>query len=165
MYGFNQNQGIINQLERQKDNIDKLLYQYSQPTPVQNIINTGMEFEAKYVKKDEDISNIPIMRKTLFIDEENKKISIKELDGTISKEYEIVVPLDEKDKKILELENKIKEMENNYECSKPIKSNDEFEQPDDNVNANAYTGAKTNVSKVQHYEQRRTSTENSRYSE
>lgn len=144
MYSYNQNQGLINQLERQKDNIDNLLYQYSQPSPVQNIINTVTEFEARFIK-DDDISNIPVMRKTLFIDEQNKKISIKEIDGTISKEYEIVVPLDEKDKKILELENKIREMERKYECTKPIKSNDEFKKSYTNANANANTTAKANV--------------------
>lgn len=144
MYFPMQNQGIINQLERQKDNIDNLLQQYSQPTPVQNIINTGSDFEARFIK-DEDVSNIPVMKKTLFIDEQNKKISIKELDGTISKEYEIVVPLDEKDKKILELENKIKEMESKYEYAKPIKPNDECKKSYTNANADANTRTKANV--------------------
>jgi hypothetical protein len=142
---YNQNQGLINQLERQKDNIDNLLYQYSQPTPVQNIINTGSDFEARFINENEDISNIPIMKKTLFIDEYNKKISIKELDGSISKEYEIVVPLDEKDKKILELETKLKEMEMKYESTKPIKSNDECKESNANDDANANASTKTNV--------------------
>ena len=31
----------------------------------------------------------------------NKKVIIKEVDGKISEEYEIVLPLDEKDKKII----------------------------------------------------------------
>lgn len=133
------NSSLINQLERQKDNIDNLLHQYT--APVQNIITTGCDFEARFIT-DEDISNIPIMKKTLFIDEKNKKISIKELDGTISKEYEIVVPLDEKDKKILELERRIKEME--YERTKPIKSNDECKEPNTNDDANVDTRAETN---------------------
>ena len=38
---YNPNQAIINQLLRQKDNIDNILNQYNQPqAPVQNIINT-----------------------------------------------------------------------------------------------------------------------------
>lgn len=133
------NSSLINQLERQKDNIDNLLHQYT--APVQNIITTGCDFEARFIT-DEDISNIPIMKKTLFIDEKNKKISIKELDGTISKEYEIVVPLDEKDKKILELERRIKEME--YERTKPIKPNDECKEPNTNDDANVDTRAEAN---------------------
>ena len=122
------NQSMINQLLRQKDTIDNMISQYSQPQPIQNIINTGIEFEARMLKDGEDISNIAVIRRTLFIDEKNKKISIKELDGSISKEYEIVVPLDEKDKKILELEQKLEEMEKKIEYSKSIESNAISEQ-------------------------------------
>lgn len=118
MYGFNGNQNMINQLMRQKDSIDNLLNQYSQP-PVQNIINACTDFEARILKEGEEVNNILISKRTMFLDEANKKLSIKEVDGTISKEYEIVIPLDEKDKKILELEKKIKEMEG---------SKDEFKQ-------------------------------------
>ena len=116
MYGINQ--PMINQLMRQKDSIDNLISQYSQP-PVQNIINTGSDFEARILKENEEVKDILINKRTMFLDEFNKKLSIKEVDGTISKEYEIVIPLDEKDKKILELEKKIKEME---------ESKDEYKQ-------------------------------------
>lgn len=109
---YNANQGVINQLERQKENIDNLLNQYS--TPIQNIINTNSEYDVKFLKSDEDISNIPIIKKTIFFDESNKKITIKDIDSSIIKEYEIIIPLDEKDKKILELEKKIKELEDGY---------------------------------------------------
>ena len=146
---FNQNQGMINQLLRQKENIENMITQYSQPpAPVQTIINTGsnnFEFEARILKDDEDISNIAIMRKTLFVDEKNKKISIKEVDGSISKEYEIIVPLDEKDKKILELENRLKEMEEkvNDKYAKSTKSNDVKQQSNANDNGNVKSTAKT----------------------
>jgi benzoyl-CoA reductase/2-hydroxyglutaryl-CoA dehydratase subunit BcrC/BadD/HgdB len=63
------------------------------------------------LKPGEDISNLIISKKTLFIDEDNSKISIKEVDGNISKVYNIIVPKDEKDIKIEELEKKIKELE------------------------------------------------------
>lgn len=142
---FNQNQGFINQLERQKENIDNMLAKFSQPSPIQNIITTNLDFEAKFLKDDEEVSNIPITRRTLFIDEKNKKISIKELDGTISKEYEIVIPLDEKDKKILELERKLKEMEIKYEPSKFIQSDDKCKEPSTNDDQHDESGTKTNV--------------------
>ena len=121
MYGFN-NQGMLNQLMRQKDNIDNLINQYSQPQqPIQNIINTGTDFEARILKDGEQIENILISKKTMFLDEANKRLVVKEVDGTISKEYEVVVPLDEKDKKILELESRLKEMEGKLnEHAKPI---------------------------------------------
>ena len=111
-YGNN----IINQLYRQKDNIENMIAQYAnpQPVPVQNIINTTTstnDTEIKYLSKNDDVNNIIIMKKTVFIDEYNNKIMIKELDGTISKSYDIIIPKDEKDLKIEELENKIKELE------------------------------------------------------
>lgn len=106
------NQNMLNQLLRQKDNVENLISQYTQPQqPIQNIINTGTDFEARILKDDEEVSNIFINKRTMFLDKKNKKLLIKELDGKISEEYEIIIPLDEKDKKILELEKKLKEME------------------------------------------------------
>ena len=136
---YNPNQPVINQLMRQKDNIDSLLSQYMQPqAPVQNIINTGIgpEFEARILTDNESIDNILITKRTMFLDKKNKKLSIKEINGDISEEYEIVIPLDEKDKRILELESKVKEMEDkiNVKYSEPIKPNINFEQSNANVN-------------------------------
>ena len=107
---------MINQLYRQKDNIESMLAQYAnpQPAPVQNIINTSTstnDIEIKFLNKNDDINNIIIMKRTVFIDEYNNRIMIKELDGTISKSYDIIVPKDEKDLKIEELENKVRELE------------------------------------------------------
>lgn len=116
-YNYNTT-GLMNQLYRQKDNIENMIAQYSQglmspQAPVQNIINTSnsSDIDVKYLNKDDDISNIIITKKTLFIDEYNGKISIKEVDGTISKSYDIIIPKDEKDLKIEELEKKLKELE------------------------------------------------------
>ena len=108
-YNYN-NAGLMNQLYRQKENIENMIAQYTQnmgintQPPVQNIINTtgsNSDTDIRYVKS----------KKTLFIDEPNSKISIKEVDGNISKVYNIIVPKDEKDIKIEELEKKIKELE------------------------------------------------------
>lgn len=117
-YGAN-NQNIINQLMRQKENIDNMIQQYSQPPqppqpPVQNIINTnaGADFEARILKDGENAEGIFIQRRTMFLDKNAKKVFIKETDGTISESYDIVIPLDEKDKKIMELEKKLQEADN-----------------------------------------------------
>lgn len=107
---YGQNYNMMNQLLRQKDNIDNLISQYSQP-PVQNIINTGADFEARILGDNEDAENVLINKRTMFLDKKNKKLLIKELDGKISEEYEIIIPLDEKDKKIQDLEKRLKEME------------------------------------------------------
>lgn len=137
---YNPNQQMINQLLRQKDNIENMLNQYNQPQqPIQNIINTGIgtEFEAKILKDDEEVENILINRRTMFLDKKNKKVVIKEVDGKISEEYEIILPLDEKDKRILDLENKLKEMEEKInEYAKPIGANDEQQKSDDNDDVN-----------------------------
>ena len=112
---YNNLGGMMNQLYRQKENIENMINQYAnaQQSPIQNIINTSSssETDVRFVKPEEDIKDIIITKKTLFIDENNHKISIKEIDGSISKSYDIIVPKDEKDIKIEELENKIKELE------------------------------------------------------
>ena len=167
-YGmYNPNQNMINQLLRQKDSVENLIQQYSQmpqQAPIQNIINQGtnLEFEARILSDGEDISNIGITRKTLFVDEKNKKVAIKELDGTISKEYEIIVPLDEKDKKILELEKRLKEMEDKiYEHSKPSRTNGKFEQSNVDANGDVKSESESNSKQLSKSNKRETSGSNS----
>lgn len=144
------NNPMTNQLLRQKEQIENLIQQYNQPTPIQNFINTtGIDFEAKILTNGEDVSNIMINRRTLFVDEKNHKVVVKELDGTISKEYEIVVPLDEKDKKILELEKKLKEMELKIdERTESTRSDDERKQSSTNANEYAESKPITSIESV-----------------
>lgn len=93
---YNPNQAMINQLLRQKDNIDNMLNQYSQPQqPIQNIINTGVgtEFEAK-VLKDNNVENINIIPneysiyKRDAITRDFKKQYIKESLSKVKKYYQ-----------------------------------------------------------------------------
>lgn len=140
MSPYNNYNGMINQLYRQKENIDNIINQYStmqQQPPVQNIINTSnsTDIDVKFLKNDEDISNIIITKRTLFIDEKNSKISLKELDGEISKSYDIIIPKDPKDIKIEELEAKIKGLEEkiNNECTESNKSNDDVKTTNGSV--------------------------------
>lgn len=133
---YGQNNQMMNQLLRQRDNIDNLINQYSQPlftqpqAPVQNIINTNstpsVEMEARYLKSGESVNDILINNKTLFIDEEHSKIYIKDVNGSIIKNYDIVIPKDAKDLKIEELESKLKELEAkvNVKFTESIKSVD-----------------------------------------
>ncbi len=113
---YNNLGGMMNQLYRQKENIENMINQYAnaaQQSPIQNIINTtnSSDTDVRFLNPEDDIKNIIITKRTLFIDENNHKISIKETDGSISKSYDIIVPKDEKDLKIEELENKIIELE------------------------------------------------------
>lgn len=149
---YNPNQAMINQLLRQKDNIDSMLTQYNQPQqPIQNIINTNSNigFEARILKDDEEADNIFINSRTMFLDKKNKKVFIKELDGKISEEYEIVIPLDEKDKKIIELEKRLKEMENKInEHTEFIRTDDEQQQPVANGNEFIKSATKTSSKSI-----------------
>ena len=161
---YNQNQSIINQLLRQKDNIDEMLEQYSKPpAPVQNIINTGVaDFEARILQDGEEVANIFVSKRTMFLDKKNKKIMIKETNGEISEEYEIVIPLDEKDKKIIELESKLKEMEGKInEYTKSIRADDEQYKSNANANGHDNSATKTNGEPVQKSDKTTTSGTNS----
>ena len=146
---YGNNQTMINQLMRQKDNIENMLNQFAQPTPVQNIINTGAitDFEARVLSEDEEVQNILINKRTMFLDKKNKKLYIKEVDGKISEEYEIVIPLDAKDKKILELENRLKEMEEkiNVEYAEPTRADDVKQQSNADGNEPIKSTAKTSI--------------------
>lgn len=117
MYNYNYtNPSMVNQLYRQRENIDNMINQYSsaanQP-PVQNIINTSnsSDIDVRFLNPNEDVTNILVTKRTLFIDESKSEIKLKELNGEISKSYQIIVPKDEKDLKIEELEGKLKELE------------------------------------------------------
>lgn len=146
---YNPNQSILNQLMRQKENVENLINQYNQPqAPVQNIINTGtsLEFEAKILKDDEEVDNIFINKRTMFLDKKNKKLLIKEVDGKISEEYEILIPLDEKDKHILDLENRLKEMEVYInEHSKPSRTDDVEQKSNAIIDRNVKSTTKANA--------------------
>ena len=92
-----------------------MIQQYSQQQqqpPVQNIINTtpSVDFEARILKDGETAENTFIHRRTMFLDRKARKVCIKEIDGSISESYEIIVPMDEKDQKIMELEKRLNEI-------------------------------------------------------
>lgn len=149
---YNPNQSILNQLMRQKENVENLINQYNQPqAPVQNIINTGtsLEFEARILKDDEEVDNIFINKRTMFLDKKNKKLLIKEVDGKISEEYEILIPLDEKDKQILDLEKRLKEMEEKInEHKQPFVTDNKQSKSNGYDNEYNDTTAKTNGTSV-----------------
>lgn len=132
MYNYN-----IDRIEKQIADLNNLKMQMQQP-PVQTIINTGIkaEMEAKILSNGENVQDIMIQNRTLFVDEKKSRVYIKELDGTISKEYEIIVPKDPKDAKIEELEKKLKEMEMRLDAEYPkhIKSSGKIKQSDSDAN-------------------------------
>lgn len=150
----------INQIENQIRNLENLKQQYQQSfqqTPIQQFINATppVEMEGKILKNNENINDIIVMNRTMFLDESNKKLYIKEKDGTISKEYEIVIPKTKEELKIEELSTnneklsqKIQELEaklneqSNAKYNEPTIKND---KPNAIPNGNAKPTTKTNT--------------------
>lgn len=122
----------IEDLQRMKANYQQM----SQPMPINNIINTQNQpvFEAKFT--NENPSDIFVQNKTAFIDLKNGVLTVKEPDGNM-KQYGIILPKDEKDVKIENLEMKIREMEMRLnEHTEPIKSVTNEQQSNVNDNGN-----------------------------
>ena len=88
-------------------------FRENQQQPIQNIINTQMPlnnlFMAQFLKENEKAEEMFVNHKTAFIDLFKKELKIKDIDGTITT-YGLIPPLDEKDKKIEELEKQIQEL-------------------------------------------------------
>lgn len=130
----------IQRIDRQIEDLQRIKANYqqmSQPAaPINNIINTQNQpiFEAKFT--NENPSDIYVQNKTAFIDLKNGVLTIKETDGE-TKQYGIVLPKDEKDLKIENLERKLQEMEMRLnEHSEPIKPIIDEQQPVTNDNGN-----------------------------
>lgn len=122
MYG--NNQYMIDNLTRQREKLDDMIKNYQQipQAPVNNFINTGQVgnnlYELKKLNDGDEVENIAILKDTIFIGED--RLQIKKLDGTIEK-YDIkkTYPRDKKDDEIDNLNKKIKELEERLNESEP----------------------------------------------
>lgn len=121
---YNNNQYMIDNLNRQKDRIDDMIRNYQQPQPVNNFINTNQNINKDFIEwrilnENEEVDNLYVQNNTLFI---NDELMIKKsVDGSLEKwKIKKIYPIDKKDEKINSLENKIKELEAKLnEYSKP----------------------------------------------
>ena len=105
------NNYMLDRLTRQKEEIDNLMKVYqSPPMNVFNVGNTPIEFEARFINKDEKPNEIMIQRRTAFISLDNKLLTIKELNGDI-KEYKIEIPKTQEQLENEELKDRVKELE------------------------------------------------------
>lgn len=130
----------IQRIDRQIEDLQRIKANYqqmSQPAaPINNIINTQNQpiFEAKFT--NENPSDVYVQNKTAFIDLKNGVLTIKETDGEM-KQYGLILPKDEKDLKIENLERKLQEMELRLnEHSEPTKPIINEQQPVTNDNGN-----------------------------
>lgn len=140
---------MLDRLIRQKEEIDNLIrtYQNNGQTPVNNFINTNQTqnpskdlVEWRVLNENEEVDNLYVPNKTFFIND-NMAV-LKGVDGSLIKwNVTKVYPKDKKDEKILELENKIKELEEkingttksnitNREGNKPYANDDEYAKPE-----------------------------------
>lgn len=115
-YNMYMPQPNLDRINRQIEDLNQLKQQIqSQPqvAPINNYINTNtpkIEMEAKMLTKGQTVEDVIVQNKTVFIDEDNSKVYIKDIDGTINKEYEIVVPKTPEQLRIEELEKELSEM-------------------------------------------------------
>lgn len=123
----------------------------SQPQqPIQNIINTQIPlnnlFMAQFLKKDEKVEEMFVNHKTAFIDLFKKELKIKDIDGAITT-YGLILPKDEKDEKIEELEKQISELKGmiTNEYSKHNRAVESVNEPSTNDIVDDDTSTKTTI--------------------
>lgn len=122
---------------------------FKEQQPIQNIINTQMPlnnvFMAQFLKKGERVEEMFVNHKTAFIDINNKELKIKEIDGTILT-YGLILPKDEKDLKIEELEKQINELKGMIEDERSNENDDtNYEISEQKSNVTKSTKTKSTI--------------------
>lgn len=124
------NQAQLQRLQKMRDDITEQigqLTQMGQPVPqIQQTFITpqtqsNTEIQARWVDNYEGVKAATVYTPTLFMDRSKSKFYLKGAEGDIkSFEFCEVEELDEKDLKIRELENKIKELEEAKKNEQPV---------------------------------------------
>lgn len=122
VYG-NPNQFYLQDLQNMRDKIDNQMRQLNQNAMQSNnppAINqtfqlapnqTNQDLEAKYATNTDEVKNTLVMKTGIFTNKDFSTIWIKDITGNIRTfSTQEVIELDEKDKKILELEKQIENM-------------------------------------------------------
>lgn len=122
VYG-NPNQFYLQDLQNMRDKIDNQMRQLNQNAMQPNnppAINqtfqlapnqTNQDLEAKYATNIDEVKNTLVMKTGIFTNKDYSIIWIKDITGNIRTfDTKEVIELDEKDKKILELEKQIENM-------------------------------------------------------
>ena len=122
VYG-NPNQFYLQDLQNMRDKIDNQMRQLNQNAMQSNnppAINqtfqlapnqTNQDLEAKYATNIDEVKNTLVMKTGIFTNKDFSTIWIKDITGNIRTfSTQEVIELDEKDKKILELEKQIENM-------------------------------------------------------
>ena len=155
---YNNNQYMLDNLNRQKERIDEMIRNYQQPQPVNNFINTSQTpnkdlIEWRILNENEEVDNLYVANKTLFIND--NLMVLKGVDGSLQKwKVTKIYPIDKKDEKINELTLKIEELERrlNNEHSKSNESTRECNKSTSNDDGNVESKSKTNGKPIQKQE-------------
>lgn len=148
------NQYMLDNLARRKEQIEDMIRNYQQPMPQQAPKDY---LEMRILNENEEVDNLFVSNKTLFLGDKN--MVIKGVDGSLQKwEIKKTYPIDKKDEKINQLEQeiiKLKEMINN-EYTKPISTNDKFNQSNGSTDVNVKSEPKANGKPISKQDERRT---------
>lgn len=122
---FPNSQFYMQDLQNMRDKIDMQMRQFQQPmsnsnqqTPainqtfqLSNPQQNNNDFDGKYVANVEEVKNTLTLKNTLFVNKEMTILWFKDAAGNI-KSYSLseIIELDEKDKKIIELQKQIEEL-------------------------------------------------------
>ena len=98
-----------NQLKKWEDIKQGYQNMQSQSMIVLNVGNQ-INFEAHILNENENPNEILIQHRTMFFDNRKGKLYIKEINGDLV-EYDVILPKDEKDLRIEELERRLSEYE------------------------------------------------------
>ena len=144
------NQYMLDSLTRQKDRIDEMIKSYQQPITTNNFISSNQMPASdnvlwRVLNENEEVDNLYVNQKTLFINDKN--MVLKGVDGSLEKwEVKKIYPVDEKDKKIHDLEEEVKRLKEviDNEYSKPDKSIRNSKQSDTIIDVDVESKSKTN---------------------
>ena len=147
MYGYGDNQYILNNLNRQKEKIEEMINNYKnmpQQTPVNNFINTNQPqtppkdlVEIRVLNENEEVDNLYVTNKTLFINDNT--MILKDVDGKTEKwTVKKIYPIDKKDEKINALEEEIKKLKELIK-NEHTKSDESVRELDKSTSANDVT--------------------------
>ena len=134
------NQYMLDNLARRKEQIEDMIRNYQQPISQQTVKDY---LELRILNENEEVDNLFVPNKTLFLGDKN--MVLKGVDGSLQK-WDIVktYPIDKKDERINELEQeiiKLKEVVNEY--TKSTSTVGQFNKPDGTTNVNAKPEPKT----------------------
>lgn len=145
----------LERLNRQKEELEKLINDYKQVQPINNFISTNQAtpkdlIEWRILNENEEVDNLYVANKTLFIND--NLMVLKGVDGSLEKwEVKKIYPIDKKDEKINQLEEEIKKLKEmigneHTKSNEPVRNGIKSNANDDEL---IDSKSKTNIKSIQ----------------